>query len=193
MRLAILASGRGSNLVNLVERLGGKDSPVTLVGAIVDNPDAPVLPMLAPVSLRHRLIDLPRRRDFESALHYQLLSWGTSWIALAGFMRILTSNFVALWHGRIVNIHPSLLPAYPGLNTHARALADGATRHGCSVHLVTSALDAGPVLAHAEVPVLAGDSVESLAQRVLKAEHDLYPRVLMRLARAKSATEARRI
>jgi phosphoribosylglycinamide formyltransferase-1 len=103
-------------------------------------------------------------------------------IALAGFMRVLTAGFISGWEGRMINIHPSLLPAYKGLHTHERALADGAKLHGCSVHLVTPELDGGPVLMQAEVPVLPGDTPESLAARVLIEEHKLYPRALAMLA-----------
>jgi phosphoribosylglycinamide formyltransferase-1 len=122
------------------------------------------------------------REQFEATLDSYLRSMHVEIIALAGFMRVLTAGFIAGWEGRMINIHPSLLPAYKGLHTHERALADGAKLHGCSVHLVTPELDGGPVLMQAEVPVLPGDTPDSLAQRVLIEEHKLYPRALAMLA-----------
>lgn len=120
------------------------------------------------------------RTAFEAALAAELDRAGAEVLALAGFMRVLTPGFVAAWAGRIVNIHPSLLPKYPGLDTHARALAAGERVAGCTVHLVTAELDAGPILGQAEVPVAAGDTPATLAARVLAAEHRLYPMVLRR-------------
>ena len=122
------------------------------------------------------------REAFEAALDAYLRSMSVEIIALAGFMRVLTAGFIAGWEGRMINIHPSLLPAYKGLHTHERALADGAKVHGCSVHLVTPELDGGPVLLQAEVPVLAGDTPETLSQRVLSQEHRIYPQALALLA-----------
>ena len=122
------------------------------------------------------------REAFEAALDAYLRSTKVEIIALAGFMRVLTAGFIAGWEGRMINIHPSLLPAYKGLHTHERALADGAKVHGCSVHLVTPELDGGPVLLQAEVPVLAGDTPETLSARVLEQEHRIYPQALSLLA-----------
>jgi formyltetrahydrofolate-dependent phosphoribosylglycinamide formyltransferase len=118
------------------------------------------------------------REAFDAALSETLDAHGITAIALAGFMRILTPGFIRRWQGRIVNIHPSLLPLYPGLDTHARALAAGDTHAGCTVHLVTEELDSGPILAQAHVPILPGDTPDSLAARVLEAEHRLYPPAL---------------
>lgn len=118
------------------------------------------------------------RAAFEDVLHDRLVAAGTKLICQAGFMRIFTAGFVERWQGRILNIHPSLLPKYTGLNTHARALAAGDTEAGCTVHEVIPELDAGPILGQARVPVLAGDTPEVLAARVLKEEHKLYPKVL---------------
>lgn len=118
------------------------------------------------------------RAAFDAVLDEALRAAGVEWVALAGYMRLLSGEFIAGWAGRIVNIHPSLLPAYKGLDTHARALAAGETRHGCTVHIVTPELDDGPILAQAEVPVLPGDTPASLAERVLEAEHRLYPKAL---------------
>ncbi len=136
------------------------------------------LPTLAIPAREH-----PTRESFDAALTLALQAHGTEAIALAGFLRILTPGFIRHWHGRIVNIHPSLLPKYPGLDTHARALAAGDTEAGCTVHIVTETLDDGPVLASARVPVLPADTPETLAARVLAAEHRLYPPALAEFLR----------
>ncbi|MGA7268780.1 MAG: phosphoribosylglycinamide formyltransferase, partial [Aestuariivirga sp.] len=128
---------------------------------------------------------------FEAALDRYLRAEAIDLIACAGFMRVLTGNFVAGWEGRMINIHPSLLPAYKGLHTHERVLADGATEHGCTVHLVTAELDAGPIILQARVPVMPDDTPETLAARVLMQEHRIYPQALAMLARdiqAKTST-----
>jgi phosphoribosylglycinamide formyltransferase-1 len=133
-----------------------------------------------------RVIDhkaYPSREEFEAALDGYLRSMAVEIVALAGFMRVLTAGFIAGWEERMINIHPSLLPAYKGLHTHERALADKAEVHGCSVHLVTAELDGGPVLLQAEVPVLADDTPETLAARVLEDEHRIYPQALAMLAK----------
>lgn len=122
-----------------------------------------------------------KRAEFDLLVDGELRKAGAEWIALAGYMRLLSPEFIARWEGRIVNIHPSLLPLYKGLDTHARALAAGDGRAGCSVHIVTAELDDGPVIAQAEVPVLPGDTAETLAARVLVEEHRLYPRALAKL------------
>ncbi len=119
-----------------------------------------------------------KRADREAAFHTALTDAGVGTIALAGYMRLLSNEFVAQWRGRIVNIHPSLLPRYKGLDTHARAIAAGDAEAGCSVHVVTEELDGGAVLGQARVPIVAGDTADSLAERVLAAEHSLYPRIL---------------
>lgn len=127
------------------------------------------------------------RHVFEAELMVPLLEAAPDIVCLAGFMRVLTAEFVDYWQGRMLNIHPSLLPKYKGLHTHARALAAGEREHGCTVHLVTAALDDGPLLGQARVPILPGDSVNSLAERVLEAEHQLYPAVLRRFAEGDSS------
>jgi phosphoribosylglycinamide formyltransferase-1 len=133
------------------------------------------------VAVDHRAF--PDRPAFEDAVHAELTRAGADLICLAGFMRVLTPGFVASWQGRMLNIHPSLLPLYPGLDTHARAIAAGDTLAGCTVHEVTADLDAGPILGQARVPVLPGDTAATLAARVLPMEHQLYPMVLDRFAR----------
>ena len=175
-QVGILISGRGSNMQALVEQASGYD--VVLVAS--DKPDAAGLTWandrgLPTFALSPKGIG---KAAFEEALDAALRAAGVEVIALAGYMRLLSPGFVAGWAGRIVNIHPSLLPAYKGLDTHARAIAAGEREAGCSVHLVTDELDAGAVLGQARVPVLAGDTPDTLAARVLVEEHRLYPRIL---------------
>ena len=175
-RVAVLISGRGSNMRALVE--GASDYEVALVAS--NQPDAEGLKWA-----RSRAIPVwtkaskgVDKEHYDRLLDAVLHEHGIGTIALAGFMRILTAWFVNQWAGRIVNIHPSLLPKYKGLDTHVRALEAGDQFSGCSVHLVTEELDAGEVLGQTKVPILPGDSPESLEQRVLAAEHQLYPKIM---------------
>lgn len=172
--VGILISGRGSNMMALVEA----GIPVALVAS--DKPDAPGLDWarargIATFALSPKGIG---KAAYEAELDAALRAAGCEVIALAGYMRLVSADFVARWRDRIVNVHPSLLPLYRGLDTHARAIAHGDAVAGCSVHLVTEELDAGPLLGQAEVPILPGDTPETLAARVLVAEHRLYPQVL---------------
>ena len=183
-RVAILLSGGGSNMEALVRSMTG-EHPARPVLILSNRSGAGGLARAERLGLPTAVVDhrdFPDRPAFEAALGDRLEAAGTELVCLAGFMRVLTAAFVARWEGRMLNIHPSLLPLYPGLDTHARALAAGDREHGCSVHLVTEALDAGPVLGQARVPVLPGDTAEALAARVLGAEHRLYPAVLRRYA-----------
>lgn len=169
----------------IVEASRAADCPYEVVLVVSNVPDAAGLAFaqaagIATATRSHKGI---KRPEFDAWIESELAARGVEWIALAGYMRLLSPEFIAGREGRIVNIHPSLLPAYKGLDTHGRAIADGATRHGCSVHIVTPALDDGPVIAQAEVPVLPGDTPESLADRVLVQEHRLYPDALARLIR----------
>ncbi len=182
-RVAVLISGGGSNMVRLVEDMA-TDHPATAALVLTNVPDAEGLTKadalgIETVSVDHRLFKSDREA-FEAAVDGRLRDHNIDLIALAGFMRILTPSFVARWSGRILNIHPSLLPKYPGLNTHARALEAGDTEAGCTVHEVTADLDAGPILGQGHVPVLEGDTPDTLAKRVLTMEHRLYPAVLRR-------------
>ncbi|MBA2467033.1 MAG: phosphoribosylglycinamide formyltransferase [Sphingomonas sp.] len=175
-RVAILISGRGSNMRALVEKAAGYE--VVLVAS--NKPAAEGLDYARAAGIATWALDsktLPRR-EFEAELGNALRQYDAGTIALAGFMRLLSSGFVDQWAGRIVNIHPSLLPKYPGLDTHARAIASGDRMSGCSVHLVTEDVDAGQVLAQAEVTIEDGDTPHSLESRILNAEHQLYPRAL---------------
>ncbi len=180
-RVAILISGRGSNMRALVDRADGYE--VALVAS--NKPHAAGLDWargrgLQTWALESKGVD---KKQFDRALSEALDRHGVGTVALAGFMRILTPWFVEEWRGRIVNVHPSLLPKYRGLDTHARALEAGDTVAGCSVHVVTEELDAGEVLGQAEVPVETSDTVASLEARVLAAEHALYPRVVKEFVR----------
>ncbi len=175
-RVAILISGRGSNMRALVER--ARDYEVVLIAS--NKPHAEGLDWARAQGLPTWAWDSKgvERERFDRALSAALDDHGAGTIALAGFMRILSPWFVEEWRGRILNIHPSLLPKYRGLDTHARAIEAGDRVHGCSVHVVTEELDAGEVLGQAEVPIEQSDTPQSLEQRVLAAEHELYPRVL---------------
>jgi phosphoribosylglycinamide formyltransferase-1 len=175
-RVAILISGRGSNMRALVEQANGYE--VALVAS--NKPQAAGLEWARQRGLATWTLESKgtAKEDYDRQLSLALDGHGAGIIALAGFMRILSPWFVNEWRGRILNIHPSLLPKYRGLDTHARALAAGDEIAGCSVHVVTEELDAGEVLGRAEVPIEPGDSAESLEQRVLAAEHELYPRLL---------------
>lgn len=184
-RVAILISGSGSNMLKLLESMEG-DHPVRPVLVVSNRPEAGGLAKAAARGVPVAVVDhRPFGRDragFEAALQAVLAPAAPDIVCLAGFMRVLTAGFVEAHAGRMLNIHPSLLPKYQGLDTHARALAAGDAEAGCTVHLVTPELDAGPILGQARVPVEAGDTPESLAARVLPWEHRLYPAVLRRFA-----------
>ncbi len=167
----------------LIDASRAGDCPYEVALVASNNPDAPGLAYARGLGIptfarSHKGMD---RAAFDALIDKELRAAGVEWVALAGYMRLLSPEFIAGWAGRIVNIHPSLLPAYKGLDTHARALAAGETRHGCTVHVVTVELDDGPILAQAEVPVRADDTSETLAERVLDAEHRLYPEALAAL------------
>lgn len=182
-RVAILISGGGSNMVSLVESMTG-DHPARPVLVLSNDPDAKGLLRASERGIPTAVIDhRPFKGDriaYEAALIQPLLEVKPDVICLAGFMRILTGGFIQNFAGRMLNIHPSLLPKYTGLQTHQRALDAGDTEAGCTVHEVIADLDAGPVLGQARVPVLPGDTAETLAARVLVQEHRLYPAVLRR-------------
>lgn len=183
VRVAILISGGGSNMVKLVESMGA-DHPAAPVLVLSNDPAAAGLDRARALGVATAAVDhRPFGKDraaFEAALLEPLLAARPDVVCLAGFMRVLTPGFVGRFAGRMLNIHPSLLPKYPGLHTHQRALEAGDTQAGCTVHEVTADLDAGPMLGQARVPVLPGDTADSLAARVLGMEHRLYPAVLRR-------------
>jgi len=180
-KLGILISGRGSNMMALVEASRAVDCPYEVALVASDRPEAAGIAWAQEHGVPAIGLATPTRKDksqYEAALDSRLREAGVEYIALAGYMRLLSDDFVARWRGRIVNIHPSLLPKYKGLDTHSRAIAAGDSHGGASVHIVTEELDGGEVLGRAEVPILPGDTPESLAERVLKAEHRLYPQVV---------------
>ncbi len=184
-RVAILISGGGSNMVSLVEDMA-RDSFAEPVLVLANNPDAGGLEKAAARGTPTACIDhRPFKGDreaFEAELHKALSAANPDIVCLAGFMRILTPDFINKWAGKMLNIHPSILPLFRGLHTHQRALEAGMCVHGCTVHEVTGELDGGPILGQAVIPVLAGDTAEDLAARLLPFEHKLYPAVLRKFA-----------
>jgi phosphoribosylglycinamide formyltransferase-1 len=175
--IVVLISGRGSNMLAILEA-----RPALAVAAVISNePLAAGLDLARGRGVATRIVDHRAHADraaFDAALAREIDSFSPNLIVLAGFMRILTDAFVGRYSGRLVNIHPSLLPAFPGLATHRRALEAGVRIHGCTVHFVTPALDGGPIIAQAAVPVAADDTEETLAARVLAQEHRIYPQVV---------------
>jgi phosphoribosylglycinamide formyltransferase-1 len=185
-RVGILISGRGSNMVSLVETARQPGYPAEIALVLSNVPDAPGLDRasgfgIATATVDHRTFGKDREA-FERAMDEVLRVHQIDLVVLAGFMRIMTVWFVKRWEGRMINIHPSLLPLFKGTHTHRQALEAGVAEHGCSVHFVVPELDAGPVIAQATVPVLPGDDEESLAARVLAQEHGLYPQALAAVA-----------
>ncbi|KKB10325.1 phosphoribosylglycinamide formyltransferase [Devosia chinhatensis] len=172
-------------MATLIEAAQAADYPAEIVGVLSNRASAPGLALAASHGLATASLaqsKFPSRDMFEDTMTQVLESWETEIVCLAGFMRILGEDFVDRWQGRLINIHPSLLPAYKGLHTHERAIADGATEHGCTVHFVTPGLDEGPAILQARVPVLATDTPETLSARVLVEEHRIYPQALRMLA-----------
>jgi phosphoribosylglycinamide formyltransferase-1 len=185
-RVAILLSGRGSNMRALVAAAARPDFPAEIVLVVSNQPDAAGLTFAQDAGIATQLVDhrpfRGNRPAHEAAIDAVLVEHRIDLVCLAGYMRLLTPFLVERWAGRMLNIHPSLLPAFPGLHTHERALEAGAKLHGCTVHLVTEGMDAGPILAQAAVPVLPDDDADRLAARVLVQEHLLYPAALAALA-----------
>jgi phosphoribosylglycinamide formyltransferase-1 len=179
MRVVVLVSGRGSNLQAIAARADAGELPVRIEAVVSDRADAGALPWAAARGIATAVLsprDYADRESYGRALGDLVESYHPGLVVLAGFMRILSDHFVNRFAGRLLNIHPSLLPRYPGLHTHRRALAAGDREHGASVHFVTPELDGGPVVIQAKVPVLPGDDEASLAARVLVQEHVIYPR-----------------
>lgn len=194
-RTVIMISGRGSNMARLIDVAAEPDFPAEIVGVISDHPEAPGLVYAAGRKIPARSIargDFASKAEHEKAISDELSALGTELVCLAGYMRLLSTSFVEQWTGRMINIHPSLLPGFPGLDTHRRALEAGLRIHGCTVHFVTPAVDSGPIIAQAAVPVLLDDDEPKLAARVLKAEHELYPMALRLVAEGKARMEGAR-
>jgi phosphoribosylglycinamide formyltransferase 1 len=195
-RTAILISGRGSNMKALIEAAQRPDHAAEIVTVVSNRPDARGLETASAhgveaVSIDHRTFEA--REDFEAELDRHCRRRGVDLIACAGFMRILTGSFIDRWRGRILNIHPSLLPSYPGLDTHQRVLQEGVRIHGCTVHFMDNAVDQGPIIAQAAVPVFTDDSIQSLAERVLGQEHRLYPLALGWVASGAAKLDGNRV
>jgi len=184
-RLVVLISGSGSNLQAFIDRIADGSLPAVIAAVISNKADAFGLERARRAGIAAEVLDhraFASREAFDQALAGRIDAYRPDLVVLAGFMRILTAGFVHHYAGRLLNIHPSLLPRFTGTDTHARALAAGETEHGASVHFVTEELDGGPVVAQARVPVLPGDTAETLRERVHQAEHRLYPEVVRWLA-----------
>ncbi|MDI1300404.1 MAG: phosphoribosylglycinamide formyltransferase [bacterium] len=185
LKIAVLISGSGSNLQAIIDAIKAGILNAEISGVLSSKADAYGLVRAQAAGIPTAVLvnsDFPDRESFDRAMLQQLDAWSPDVVVLAGFMRILSRHFVTHYEGRLLNIHPSLLPKYKGLHTHRRALEAGDTEHGCSVHFVTPELDGGPVIAQSVVPVLRSDNEETLTERVHKSEHRLYPQVLVWMA-----------
>jgi phosphoribosylglycinamide formyltransferase-1 len=193
VRTAVLISGRGSNMAALLDAAADPAYPAEIALVLSNRADAAGLERAREAGVATAVVESRAfkgdRAGFEAAMEAELARYGIALIALAGFMRVLTEGFVTSWRDRMINIHPSLLPSFRGLDTHGRALAAGVRLHGCTVHLVSPGVDEGPILAQAAVPVLPGDTEAALAARVLAQEHRLYPAALAWLASGRVRVE----
>ncbi len=189
-RVAILISGRGSNMASLIEAARASDYPAEIVVVLSNRPDAAGLSVAREAGIATAIVDHrpfgADREGFERAIDTELERHRVEIVCLAGFMRLLTPGFVARWSGRLLNIHPALLPDFKGLDTHRRALEAGARQHGATVHFVVPEMDSGPIVAQAAIAVRADDTEETLAQRVLEIEHRLYPKALRLVAEGRA-------
>jgi len=194
--VAVLISGSGTNLQVLIDACNAPDYPARIALVISNKDDAQGLKRaqkagIATQVIRHK--DFSDRDAFDAALHKAIIASGAQLVCLAGFMRVLTAGFVEKWQGKMINIHPSLLPSFKGMHTHKTALEAGVKIHGCTVHYVVPEMDSGPIIIQAAVPVLPDDTEEALAARVLKAEHVIYPYALKMLASGKVKLESGRV
>jgi phosphoribosylglycinamide formyltransferase-1 len=197
LKIAVLISGRGSNLQSLIDHFGPviTGSPIDIVLVLSNRPDAFGLERAQKAGIPTTVVDHKAygdRASFDAAMDAQIRASGAELVVLAGFLRLLTDGFIDGWRDRLVNIHPALLPAFKGLNTHARALEAGVRFHGCTVHFVRAEMDTGPIIAQASVPVRPDDSEETLGRRVLQAEHRLFPLALRLIAEGKVRVEQER-
>ncbi|MGE5547059.1 MAG: phosphoribosylglycinamide formyltransferase [Solirubrobacterales bacterium] len=194
-KVGVLVSGRGSNLQALLDACAAPGFPAEIVLVISNIPGVYALERAEKAGVPTQVIphkSFASREEFDAAMDAALRDAGVEIVCLAGFMRLLTKGFVEGWAGRMINIHPSLLPSFKGLHTHERAIEAGVKLHGCSVHLVTPDLDDGPILVQAAVPVLAGDTADDLAARVLEQEHKAYPLALKLLAEGRVTVDGNR-
>jgi phosphoribosylglycinamide formyltransferase-1 len=193
-RVAVLISGRGSNMVALIDAAKAEDYPAAIALVVSNVPDAAGLARARKAGIETAIVDHQQfgedRESFEQALDAQLHQHHIDLVCLAGFMRLLTPSFVSRWSGRMLNIHPALLPEFKGLHTHRRALEAGMERHGATVHFVVPEMDSGPIVAQESVPVLEGDTEETLARRVLEVEHRIYPQALRLVAEGRATSLA---
>lgn len=192
-KVVILISGSGSNMQALIQAAAAPDYPAEIVAVISNIPTALGLQRAANDGIPTHILDhtgFESREAYDDALHALIMTTGAEIVCLAGFMRILSEGFVKRWAGKMLNIHPSLLPSYRGLHTHRRALADGVTITGCTVHFVVPELDAGPAVIQAAVSVLPQDDEKTLAARVLTLEHRIYPQALRRVAEGKTSLDS---
>ena len=196
LRTAVLISGRGSNMDALIEAARNPDFPAEIVLVLSNRPDAPGLAKAKAAGLAVACVDhkiYAGREEFERSLHLVLETYRIDFVCLAGFMRLFTPWIIGQWRGRMLNIHPALLPSYRGLHTHERALADGVKIHGCTVHFVVPEMDEGPIVAQAAVPVLDDDTPETLGARVLSQEHVIYPLALRLVASGAVRVDGNRV
>ena len=192
-RAAVLISGRGSNMVALIDAAKAEGYPAEIAVVISNDPQAKGLEHARAEGIQTAAVDHKpfgkNREAFERALQAELQKHNVEIVVLAGFMRLLTAWFVSQWDGRMINIHPALLPAFKGLDTHARAIAAGVTTHGATVHFVVPEMDSGPIIVQGAVPVVTGDTEATLAARVLEIEHKIYPMALKLIAEGRSRIE----
>ncbi len=195
-RTAVLVSGGGSNMAALIAAARDPAYPAEIVRVICNRPDAGALAKAVAAGIETVIIDhrsYSSRETFDAAIDAALTAAETEIVCLAGFMRLLTPGFVEKWRDRMINIHPSLLPSFKGLHTHARALEAGVTLHGCTVHFVRAEMDMGPIIVQAAVPVIDGDTPDTLAARVLAAEHRIYPQALAAVAAGRATVRGERV
>lgn len=195
-RAAVFISGRGSNMVSLIEAARAPDYPAEIALVLSNRPDAPGLAYAREHGIATLAVDhtqFSRREEFEQVVQTTLEGKSIDIVCLAGFLRLLTPWFVGHWQGRMINVHPALLPSYKGLRTHERALADGVKIHGCTVHFVVPDMDAGPIIAQAAVPVLEDDTAATLGARVLAREHVIFPMALALVAAGRTRIDGGRV
>ena len=196
LKLAVLISGRGSNLQALIDNCAEPSFPAEIVGVVSNRPEAMGLERARKAGIPAIAIDhtgYPDRESFDAEMTAAIEDTGAGLVCMAGYLRLVTRGFVEHWHDRMINIHPSLLPSFKGVDTHARAIAAGCRLHGCTVHLVTPELDSGPIIAQAAVPVMDDDTPDALAARVLVEEHRLYPQALAALASGRLRVDGQRV
>jgi len=195
LKLGVQISGRGSNLLALIEACKAPDYPAEIVLVVSNKSDAKGLEHAAAAGITTTVVEhggYPDRETFDKAVHEKLADAGVELVCLAGFMRLLSSWFVETWRDRVVNIHPSLLPAFKGIDAHAQAIATGVKLSGCTVHIVRPEMDAGPILVQAAVPVLPGDDEDTLAARILTVEHRCYPLAVRLIAEGRVTIDGER-